>query len=74
MGILDNLARALRTAWIFLSHFYVFLSTLIWLLMLRPLVYIKPSLYWKINSVICTWTLALPVDWMWTNGVTSKLG
>ncbi|KAK2149177.1 hypothetical protein LSH36_463g02003 [Paralvinella palmiformis] len=68
MDFKGNVKAILRTTFIFLNNVYCIPTFLLWMLTLRPLLYIKPALYWWIEGTIFHWLLLLISNWLWMAG------
>ena len=69
----DKWARAVyRAVAIFVHNVYTVFPYLMWMLLLRPLLYLSPDVYWDIEGVLFSWILTIVGYWPFSAGYTGK--
>ena len=51
---------------------YVVLPHVFWMIVLRPLVYVKPEWYWFLEGISFNWLLMLVASWSFNAGYIGK--
>jgi len=70
--LLRILKSGLRIVWVILNNLYVIPAYFTWLIVFRPLLWVKPSLYWHIEDILFGWLLSMVACWNYTAGLESN--
>lgn len=60
----------LRIIFVTLNNLYCIPTYTLWMILLRPLFYWKPEVYWFIEAKIFHWLLTIVASWSWSAGYT----
>ena len=63
----------MRTIIILINQILVIPVHMFWMFALRPVCWLKPDLYWKMESFSFHWMLYLVGSWQWSAGYTGTL-
>jgi lysophosphatidylglycerol acyltransferase 1 len=55
-----------RFLWIIVNNFYCIPTYALWMVLLLPLRYAKPTWYWKVEAVLYEWLLNMVAAWNWS--------
>lgn len=61
-----------RTIVHIINH-YVVPPHMFWMIVLRPLMYVKPELYWFLEGISLNWLLMLVASWEFNAGYKGKI-
>ena len=62
----------LRAIWVFCSLFYSIIPHMIWVMLLRPLIWISPRRYWWIEGWLFNFLQTVVASWLTTCGHCGK--
>ena len=65
MWLLKNL---FRSVWVVANNLYVIPAYFAWLILLRPILWFNPKLYWHIEDRFFGWLLGMVACWNYTAG------
>ena len=65
-----SLKIIIRMVWVTAINLYSIPSYLVWMLILRPVLWINDELYWKIEGYLFRWLLYMAAHWSWSAGYT----
>jgi lysophosphatidylglycerol acyltransferase 1 len=60
--------KLFRVFWVALNNLYVIPAYFVWLILLRPILWINPKLYWQIEDRFFGWLLTMVACWNYTAG------
>ena len=69
MFLLKNLFRSI---WVVANNLYVIPAYFVWLIVLRPVLWVNPKLYWLIEDRFFGWLLSMVACWNYTAGEILK--